>query len=210
MIRRKRRHSKPASPSVRAKSSTLGDRGYTIRVGPALGCTSAYVLSAEENAVEPELLVPWIQAPEIKDGQINWRGSRIIVLHNSQGQLLRLRDYPRAAARLRQHRHRLKQRAIVLAGAIWYRPIDRIIANDWSRPKLLIPEMAKIPRVAIDRSGSIPSHGVYAIFAPDDKVERLYEMLENGGLARALEKIAPKVKGGYVRCYRWFLEQIVI
>jgi hypothetical protein len=70
--------------------------------------------------------------------------------------------------------------------------------------------MAKTPRIAIDRSGSIPSHGVYAIFAPDDKVERLYEALENGGLAMALEKIAPKVKGGYVRCYRRFLEQVIV
>jgi len=70
--------------------------------------------------------------------------------------------------------------------------------------------LAKVPRLAIDRSGAIPSHGVYAIFAPQDDVEALYEKLRDGKLARALDGIAPKVKGEYVRCYKRFLERITI
>ena len=75
---------------------------------------------------------------------------------------------------------------------------------------MLIPELAKIPRLAIDRSGAIPSHGVYAILAPGDEVEALYEKLRDGKLAEALDGIAPRVKGGYVRCYKRFLERVTI
>ena len=132
----------------------------------------------------------------------------MIALHDANGALRKLRDFPRAANHFRNYRKRLEQRSIVHAGATWYRPIDRVIAADWQRPKLVLPEMAKLPRLAIDRSGAIPSHGVYAIFAPDDDVEKLYDYLRDGGLAKALIGISPEVKGGYVRCYRRFLEKI--
>jgi hypothetical protein len=168
------------------------------------------VLSPEEIDIEPELLVPWIDAREIEEGNIRWQGRHVIALHDASGSLRNLRDFPRAAAHFRRYRRRLELRSIVHAGAIWYRPIDRVIAANWQRPKLVLPEMAKLPRLAIDRSGAIPSHGIYAIFAPDDDVEKLYDHLRDGGLARALLGVAPKVKGGYVRCYRRFLETILI
>ena len=71
-----------------------------------------------------------------------------------------------------------------------------------------MPELAKVPKVAIDRSGAVSSHGVYATFACDDTVEVIYEKLRDDRLAHALDGIAPKVKGGYVRCYRRFLSMI--
>ena len=112
------------------------------------------------------------------------------------------------SARLSRFRKPLSKRAIVKNGAPWYRTIDRIDASVWTRPKLLLPELAKIPRIAVDRSGAIPSHGVYAIFADGDRIDALFEKLSNGRLARALEDIAPKVKGGFVRCYKRFLDEI--
>ena len=39
-------------------------------------------------------------------------------------------------------------------------------------------------------------------------IEAIYDKLRDGRLARALDGIAPKVKGGYVRCYRRFLSMI--
>ena len=43
----------------RARGDTLQDLGCTVRVGPALGPTSAFVVPADETPVEPELLHPW-------------------------------------------------------------------------------------------------------------------------------------------------------
>jgi adenine-specific DNA-methyltransferase len=187
---------------------TLAELGYVIRVGPALGHTPAYVLRPDERDVEPELLHPWIDGAEVAEGAVQWEGRRVVTMHDDDGKLIDLKRYPRLTARLKRFQRQLKLRSIVRDGAVWFRPIDRLRAADWRRPKLLVPELAKIPRLAIDRTGSIPSHGVYAIFAPNDDVENLYEQLRDGRLARALDGRAPKIKGGYVRCYRSFLAQV--
>ena len=129
-------------------------------------------------------------------------------MFDDSGRLIHPGRFPGLARRLEAFAPALKRRSIVRNGAPWYRTIDRVRALDWSRPKLLVPELAKVPRVAVDRAGSVPSHGVYAIFARDDQVEDIYEKLRDGRLARALDGIAPKVKGGYVRCYRRFLSMI--
>jgi hypothetical protein len=211
LIASKRRAAKRKAPRTRTgRGKTLEELGCVIRVGPALGHTPAYVLNPDENDVEPELLRPWVDGSEIKEGAVQWGGRRVIVMHGGDGKLIDPKLFPLLKARLKRFRGTLKQRSIVENGAPWFRPIDRVLAADWTRPKLLVPELAKIPRVAIDRSGAVPSHGVYAIFAPDDDAEGLYERLCDGKLAKAIEKIAPKVKGGYVRCYRRFLQRVSI
>jgi hypothetical protein len=192
----------------RSAPRTLEDAGFEIRVGPALGCTSAFVLGPQEIDVEASLLAPWFDSTEISDGAVKWSGRRVIVLHNDDGTLRDLKDVPQTAARLRRYRKQLSERAIVKNGALWYRPIDRVMRKVWARPKLVIPELAKIPRVALDTSGAIPSHGTYSIFCPSNDIWRLYAQLRDGGLERALANVSPKVKGGYVRCYRKFLAQI--
>lgn len=192
------------------RTQTLPDLGCVIKVGPALGHTPAFVLQPGEDDVEVDLLRPWLDGSEIKEGQIAWQGRRVVALHEDDGSLLELDRFPLLAKRLGHHRESLSRRSIVRAGAPWYRSIDRVRAVDWARPKLVLPELAKLPRLAIDRSGAIPSHGVYAIFAPDDDVEAIYEMLGKGKLAQALEGISPRVKGGYVRCYGRFLRMLRI
>ena len=134
----------------------------------------------------------------------------MVNLFADRGDLVDLRRFPRLERRLEKFRSELAKRSIVRRGAPWYRTIDRTRAADWRRPKLLVPELAKIPRVALDRSGAVPSHGVYAIFAPDDRIDDLHERLRGGGLARALDGTAPKLKGGYTRCYKRFLSRIRI
>jgi adenine-specific DNA-methyltransferase len=191
---------------VRAPTpNVLRDLKVAIRVGPALGHTSAYVLEPHEDDVEPELLHPWIDGSEVREGAIGWRGRRVVLMHGSDGKLITPQEFPMLMARLERFREPLTRRSVARGKVEWYRPIDRVYAADWARPKLLIPELAKTPRLAIDRSGAIPSHGVYAVFAHDDDIDALYEKLRDGQLAAGLENVSPKVKGGYVRCYARFL-----
>lgn len=191
---------------------TLADLGCTIRVGPALGHTPAFVLERSEldEEVESWLLANWVAATEISEGKISWIGRRVIVMNEANGQLVDLDRSPKLAVRLERYREKLSARAIVKNGAPWFRPIDRVRKTDWAHPKILVPELAKTPRCAIDRSGLIPSHGVYGIFAPGNDVDWLYRQLCDGQLARALRTLAPRVKGDYVRCYRRFLEMVKI
>ena len=192
------------------KGKTLKEMGYIVKVGPALGHTPAFVLEPDEHDVEPQLLQPWIDSSEISEGTISWRGRKVIATFDDDGHLIDLDRYPLLAKRLEAFKSTLSQRSIVRNGAPWYRSIDRVRAVDWRQPKIVVPELAKIPRLALDHSGAIPSHGVYAIFAAEDDLKYLYEKLCNGGLAHALTDISPKVKGDYFRCYKKFLLDIRI
>ena len=198
---------------IKPAGKTLAEAGYRIRVGPALGCTTAFVLGPDESDVEPEILAPWLSAAEILQGKICSTGKRVICLHDDHGRLRDLADFPRAHARLLRFREQLQSRSIVSAqGAPWYRPIDRVLAAVWRGPKVLVPELSKVPRMAVDRTGAIPGHGVYAII-PDARgadIDQLVAALGEGKLAKLLEGHAPKVKGGYVRCYKDILNKIRI
>ena len=211
LIASRRTTKKKSIPAATNSSGrTLEQLKCVIKAGPALGHAPAFVIGPDDDDVEPELLHPWIDAPEILEGSIDWQGRRVVLMFDNCGNLVDLRAYPLLARRLRKFSGELSRRSIVQKGGPWYRTIDRTRAVDWLRPKLLVPELAKVPRIALDRSGAMPSHGVYAIFAPDDRIEDLYETLRDGGLARALDGLAPKLKGTYTRCYKRFLSRIRI
>lgn len=205
LVERRRRHRA-------ARGRSLDDLGFEIRVGPALGCTPAYVLSSSDTKhVEAELLAPWLKSSDIGGGRITDSGSQVICLYDDDGRLRDLGHYPRARRWLSEFRDRLEARSIVRKqGAVWYRPIDRVFAAAWAAPKLLIPELSKIPRIALDCSGAIPSHGLYAIAASDPgaDIADLYDRLAGDRLMWLLEGRAPKVKGEYWRCYKSILKEL--
>ena len=201
---------KSAMTKRRSRGKTLADLGCTIRVGPALGVTPAFVLESGEAEVETQLLHRWVDVQEVRHGKILWRGRRVISLFDDHGKIIEIEDYPLLAARLQRFADRLRARYVVRNGARWYRTIDKVLPAAWSAPKLLIPEITTSPRVAIDLTGAIPSHGTYAVFSHSLDIENVYDRLRDGKLARALAPIAPKVKGRYTRCYRRFLGMIRI
>lgn len=200
-----RTNGKIAQTAPKSAGTTLAHLNCDVRVGPALGCTSAFVLEPDEDDVEPELLHPWVAASDVLDGEVRQSGRRIVAMHDKDGRLIDLARFPLLRSRLERFRTNLTNRSVVRNGAPWYRPIDKVSAETWARPKILVPEMARTPRLAIDRTGAIPSHGVYAIFAPDDDIASILLRLGDGRLAKALEAVAPKVNGGYFRCYKRFL-----
>ena len=206
--RRVRRVDAGVGSAHQPRGRTLAEMGCVIRVGPALGITSAFVFDGDAAEIEPELLLPWVDTSEVQEGRVAWRGRFVTSLFDEDGTLLDLRDYPRLANHLARHRGELEERYIVRRGAPWYRTIDRLRAADWRGPKILVPEIAKEPRVALDRSGLVPSHGVYAILPPEEHIGAVYEALRNGGLGRRLQGIAPTLNGGYVRCYKRFLSAV--
>ena len=158
----------------------------------------------------PTCCTPGSIPREVLPGRVHWSGRRVVSPFDETGALIDLEAHPLLAARLGRFDARLHARYIVRNGAPWYRTIDKVISADWSAPKLLIPEIAKSPRLAIDRTGAIPSHGLYCIYSHDVDIDDIYERLRDGKLAKALAPIAPKVKGRYTRCYRHFLAMMEI
>lgn len=185
----------------------LEDSGCSVRVGPALGCTSAFVGTQSELTVEPELLARYLPACDLKEQQIDWSGKYLVCMDSEKGPI-DIHRYPNLERHLESHRPELTGRSIVKAGAPWYRPIDRVIASVWAEPKILIPEMSKTPRIVVDRSGAIPAHGVYAIFSSEWPIDLLAGLLRAGLLWTTLQAIAPSRKGGHLRAYARFLRLI--
>ncbi|WP_421929787.1 Eco57I restriction-modification methylase domain-containing protein [Neoaquamicrobium sediminum] len=209
------RRSEPRRPARRVeKGFTLNEAGFEVRVGPALGCTDAFVLPLEHaNEVEEELLRPWLSPSDIGDGWIREHSRVVICLHDNDGMLRDIEIFPKAKAWLSRYRGKLEQRSIVQKqSAVWYRSIDKVSAEAWRQPKLLVPELSKTPRLALDASGAIPAHGLYTIQAvlPGADIEKLLWQLSHGKLYTKMAKIAPRANGGYLRCYKRFLEAIVL
>ncbi|MDD9962204.1 MAG: hypothetical protein OXU70_08960 [Gammaproteobacteria bacterium] len=210
LLASRRQQPRPSATRRRKRGQTLADLGCTIRVGPALGVAEAFLLNPGESEVEAELMHPWIESRDVHSNGVRPKGRRVIAPYHADGSLIELDDYPVFAERLNGFRERLENRYIVRQGSPWYRTIDRIRASDWSAPKLLVPELAKVPLAALDRSGAIPSHGIYCIFSHERDIGEILGRLSAGKLARALSPLAPKVKGSYTRCYRRFLSAIEI
>jgi len=206
LVAEKRARRKKA-PKVSGK--TLGELGYRFRSGPALGHSPAFQVSLDA-ALEKTRLLSYAVAKDVTEGVVANPSSAVISVHEEDGRLVTLKDYPKLERHLARHRAALKARYVVeTAGRAWYTTIDRVRASDWSEPKLLIPEISRIPRIALDDMGTIPSHGVYAIFHPTrGRLDELYERLRDGGLLGLIEDIAPRVNGGYFRCYGKVLERI--
>lgn len=208
-----RRKSPTRPPRRKPAGKTIVDLGFEIRVGPALGCMDAFVLQPGESDVEPELLSPFLHASDLKDGTITDAGRRIVCMHGTDGCLLDPADHPLLLNRLRRFEDRLRSRSIVAKhDAPWYRPIDTVQAAKWSKPKLLVRELSKYPQAVLDTSSAVPSHGIYAIMPKtgDADIEALAESLREDGLLKAVDGLAPRVKGGYLRCYKSILERAVI
>ena len=195
---------------VSPQARSLADWGCIIRVGPALGVSPAFVFDNETAEIEQDILVPWVDCAEVKEGHLSWRGRYVASMFDEEGRLRDLRAYPKLSHHLEKFRSDLETRYIVRRGAPWYRTIDRVRGGDWIRPKILVPEIAREPRIAPDRQGLVPSHGLYAIFPPVNDFERIYDALRDGGLGKRLTGIAPTLKNGYVRCYKKFLSAVQI
>ncbi|MBB3952641.1 Eco57I restriction-modification methylase domain-containing protein [Aureimonas jatrophae] len=209
------RRSKPLSrPSLRPRGRTLRDLGFSVRVGPALGCTEAFVLPPEHvEEVEPELLAPWVAAADVREQSIVDRGRRVICLIDDAGRPRDMDGFPKTLRWLSRFREKLERRSIVRQDRMnWFRQIDRVQSGAWRGPKLLVPELAKVPRVALDEAGIVPSHGIYAIVPSEPSADptALLARLGDGGLARALDGQSPMVAGAYYRCYKNILERAVL
>ena len=179
-----------------------------IKVGPALGHEPAFVGMKNELQVEEELLSPYLSPREIVGESIRWSGRWALCVGSPSGGLINLSAYPRAKVRLNEFKEMLEKRSCVRNEEFWFKTIDRTVSADWAGEKILVPELARMPRAAYDDEGIMPSHGIYAIFSEEWPTEVLWNVLSSGILRITLEAIAPRVSGGWIRCYKHFLSQI--
>jgi len=206
--RRERANALRNYASLRKGRLTLKEAGFQVRVGPALGMERIFTGLREALDVEDELLRPYLKPRDLSETAVEWSGCFVICMHDDAGKLRNLADFPRLSTHLHRHRQDLEKRSIIKTGTPWYRPIDRVLARPWSRPKLLLPEMTASPRAVLDTQGRVPSHGIYAIFDPDDDITRLASAVDPQALRTTLEAFAPQLRGRVFRCYKKFIELV--
>jgi hypothetical protein len=161
--------------------------------------------------VEQALLSPYLRPRELVGDSIIWVGDRVLGVHAIGGGLIDLQRYPEAARHLERFRKGLESRACVKDGdgaGQWYRTIDRVDPTLWARHKILLPEIFRVPRVALDEGGHVPAHSLYAIFSSRWPLPVLRDLLACGVLGAVMDRIAPRIGGGSKRCYKRFLSRL--
>ncbi len=198
----------------RKRFPAIEEAGCEIRVGPALGHEAAFVGQEEDLDVEKELLTPYLRPREIVADRVRWGGDSAINVYSAGGTLISSERFPRALRHLEAFRDRLEKRACVKSkpgvgqSDRWYRTIDRVDPKVWARPKILVPEIIRRPRIALDDAGHLPSHGIYAVFSDAWPLPVLRDLLASGVFGLVMECIAPRLNGNYKRCYKRFLSRL--
>lgn len=195
----------------------LGTLMSRISAGPATGRDAVYVRPAAEwTGVEPELLHPVVRGRDLVAGAIHASGLEILVPYRfdrGAPQLIRLEDFPGAAAYLEGHRAVLEDRHCVRTWEkAWFDLHDQILVHLARLPKLLVPDVANGNRFALDPGRLFPLHSVYYLL-PDPQLrdlEAVVAILNSSPCEFLVRLRAPLVKDGFSRYRKQFIEGLPI
>ena len=131
----------------------------------------------DDQQPEPVLLRPLITHHNIERWSVQSDGRRVLYPHrdeNGRAVAIDLKDFPRANAYLEAHRGRLESRKYLIeSGRKWYEIWVPQKPALWSYPKVVFPDIAELPRFAIDKSGSIVNGDCYWMVVEDDDLAEL-------------------------------------
>lgn len=187
----------PPSPSF----MTIEQQGFKIGIGVATGADTVFVSRDLPKEVEAELIMPGINARDLRGDRFNWQGEYLLNPYNPDGTLVDLTRYPRASAYLEKHRERLLARHIAKKSpSRWYKTIDRISPTLRSQPKVLLPDMSGNSFVFVDDGEYYPLHNIYYIVGPSSVQLRLLASFLMSDFVRSqLSSVTNQMNGGFSR-----------
>lgn len=190
-----------ANSSSVAQLFSIEQLGFKIGIGVATGADSVFVSKELPNVVESELIMPGINAKDLRGNQMNWQGEYLLNPYKPNGDLVNLEDYPRAKSYLESHRNRLSSRHVAKkAPSRWYKTIDRISASLLKQPKILLPDMSGNTYVFIDEGNFYPLHNIYYVTGGSNKQLRLLAaFLMSDFVREQLSAVTNRMKGGFAR-----------
>ena len=190
-----------SSISTNDTFKTIEQQGFKIGIGAATGADAVFVSCDLPEKVETELILPSINARDLRGNQLNWRGEYLLNPYKSDGTLVDLADYPLAKAYLEQHRERLTARHIVRKSpAKWYKTIDRITPGLLRQPKILLPDMSGNTFVFVDDGLFYPLHNIYYITGLSSvQLRLLAAFLMSDFVRRQLSAVTNTMNGGFLR-----------
>ena len=177
----------------------IEDAGCSIRVGSATGCNEVFLGTRPELPVEPERLLPFVNASSIRKGEVCWSGAYIVNVFDAQGELVDLTKFPRLAAYLNGHANKLKARAKASKSRIWWCSIDNLQRDWYTAHKLLIVDVSAAPVIGIDQIGYCAGSGVYQIKSRDWPLADLHTFLSAGVLGLFVSVWSAGAANGFYR-----------
>lgn len=180
--------------------SSITGQGYTIGIGVATGADKIFISSKFDHAVEPELLLPLINAKDLTANRLEWGGGYLLNPYDSYGRLINIDDYPKAKSYLESHRDELSQRHIVKNNRAWYSLIDKIKPGLRRLPKVLLPDISGNRVIFVDDGQFYPAHNIYYITGKSkQELEVLAAILMSSFVKTQISNISNKMNGGLPR-----------
>lgn len=180
---------------------TIEQQGFKIGIGVATGADSIFISNEFPGRIEEELLMPGINARDLRDNKFHWQGEYLLNPYNADGTLVNLADYPLASAYLERHKEKLVSRHIAKkTPSRWYKTIDRISPALLSQPKILLPDMSGNTYVFVDDGEFYPLHNIYYIVGSSSVQLRLLAAFLMSDFVRSqLAAVTNKMNGGFSR-----------
>jgi len=173
--------------------------GTRVGIGVATGCDEVYI-TTDDNLVEPERLLPLLQAGDTTKGVPAWSGTYLVNPWDEHG-LVDLKRYRRLARYLEDNSHRLRDRHVARRRpAQWYRTIDRVDPQLLARPKLVLPDLKASSHPVLDAGNFYPHHNLYFVVSDGWDLEVLGGMLLSDVANMFVGAYCVKMRGG---CYRF-------
>ena len=191
---------------------SIEQMGFKIGIGVATGADSVFISKDLPNIVEPELIMPGINAKDLRGNKMNWQGEYLLNPYKPNGNLVNLEDYPRAKSYLESHRNRLASRHIAKKmPSRWYKTIDRISAPLLRQPKILLPDISGNTYIFIDDGNFYPLHNIYYVTGGSKKqLKLLAAFLMSNFVRDQLSAVTNRMNGGFARWQSQHLRKLRI
>ena len=191
---------------------TIEELGFKIGIGVATGADNVFISSQLPDVVEHELLLPALNAKDLRGDQLNWRGEYLLNPYSSKGELIDLSRYPLAAKYLGSHQDRLAKRHVAQKNASrWYKTIDRILPQLKSEAKILLPDMSGNRYIFIDEGNFYPLHNLYYITGHSVReLKILSAILMSNNIRQQIGNITNNMNGGFPRWQSQYLRKLKV
>ncbi|MGQ0826307.1 MAG: HsdM family class I SAM-dependent methyltransferase [Actinomycetota bacterium] len=173
--------------------------GTRVGIGVATGCDRVFI-TRDSALVEPDRLLPLVQAGDTASGDVVWSGTYLVNPWNGDG-LVDLEPYPRLRRYFESNAEELRARHVARKRPVqWYRTIDRVDPDLLHRSKLVLPDLKAAAHPVLDDGTCYPHHNLYYVVSDTWDLEVLGGLLLSDIANLFVGSYCVKMRGG---CYRF-------
>ena len=191
---------------------TIEELGFKIGIGVATGADSIFISSELPELVESELLLPALNAKDLRGDTMSWHQEYLLNPYTPSGELISLSRYPQAARYLESHRERLADRHVARKNTSkWYKTIDRINPQLRTEAKILLPDMSGNRYIFVDEGQFYPLHNLYYVTGHNvRKLKILSAILMSDIIRQQIGSITNNMNGGFPRWQSQYLRKLKV